>query len=496
MRTLIFLFLFLSMSNECYASFEMNSNMHKAYEHIMNLEFSQAENYINSEKKNNSSNGLIIINENYIDFLKIIVGEEQEFFLESKKNKSNRLDALYKCDSESPYYLFSQAELHLQWAFARVKFKEYAQAAYELQKAYRLLQKNSKKFPEFILNQKSLAVLQILIGSVPKSYSWIIDVIGLKGSIKSGFIQLYSFLEFTENSGDFKIYKLETLFLISFLEMNMSNDDDSYEKLIEIIGDSYLTSDLMKFCVARLHSKLGQNDLCIQILESESKAYEAYPLTYLQYLHAMSKMYKLDLKDSKFLFSAFLNDFKGRNYIKSAYNKLSLIAFLEEDSIKKDIYDSLSLTKGHALIDEDKQALNDVVNESLLNKEILKSRLLYDGGYFIESKKILSLINTSNFNDSIFFIEYYYRYARVSQKTGDSSRITLNLYTKVLSLIDDDNLYYLPMSALQIGLIYEKNNSLELAKKYFYKCLEFQNFNYSNGIHQRATSGLNRIASI
>jgi len=65
-----------------------------------------------------------------------------------------------------------------------------------------------------------------------------------------------------------------------------------------------------------------------------------------------------------------------------------------------------------------------------------------------------------------------------------------------LSLSDEDNLYYLPMSALQIGLIYEKNNSLKLAKKYFHKCLEFQNFNYSNGIHQSATSGLNRIASI
>jgi len=494
MRILIFLFIFIS--NTCFASFEMNSNMHKAYKHIMNLEFSQAQNYINLEKKNNSSNGLIIINENYIDFLKIIVGEEQLYFLEAKKNKSNRLYALYNCDRESPYYLFSQAELHLQWAFARIKFKEYVQAAYELQKAYRLLQKNSKKFPEFILNQKSLGVLQILIGSVPKSYSWIIDVIGLKGSINSGFIQLYSFLESTEISEDYKIYKLETLFLISFLEMNMNNDNSSYEKLIETIGDAYLSSDLMKFCVARLHSKLGQNDLCIQILESDSKAYEAYPFPYLKYLSAMSKMYKLDFKDSKKYFNAFINEFKGRNYIKSAYNKLSLISFLEEDSIKEYLYDSLTLSKGYIVIDEDKQALNYAVNDAILDKEILKSRLLYDGGYFTESKKILGLINISDFRDSIHFIEYYYRNARVSQKLDKSSEITINLYNKVLSLSDEDNLYYLPMSALQIGLIYEKNNSLKLAKKYFYKCLEFQNFNYSNGIHQSATSGLNRIASI
>ena len=120
----------------------------------------------------------------------------------------------------------------MQWALTRIKFKEYLQATYELQKAYRLLEKNTEKFPNFFLNDKSLGVLHILIGSIPKSYSWITNIIGVEGTVSSGFSKLYNFLEFTENNKGYGIYKSEILFLLSFLEMNMNNEPSLYQKLV------------------------------------------------------------------------------------------------------------------------------------------------------------------------------------------------------------------------------------------------------------------------
>ena len=53
--------------------------------------------------------------------------------------------------------------------------------------------------------------------------------------------------------------------------------------------------------------------------------------------------------------------------------------------------------------------------------------------------------------------------------------------------------YYAPMSALQIGLIYEKSNDLQQGELYFNKCLSMSGFDYQRGIHQKAKAGLRRI---
>ena len=51
------------------------------------------------------------------------------------------------------------------------------------------------------------------------------------------------------------------------------------------------------------------------------------------------------------------------------------------------------------------------------------------------------------------------------------------------------------MSALQIGLIYEKQNDFNQAEIYFKKCLSMKDFDYERGIHQKARAGLERISN-
>ena len=140
MRIIILLFLFISSS--VFASFQMNENMQKTYDHIIHLEFDKANELISDEQKDNPTNRIIILQQNYIDFLTIIIGEDEAFFIVAKDKKSDRIDFLQTGDESSPYYLYAQAEVHLQWAFARLKFEEYLMAAYEIQKAYSLISEN------------------------------------------------------------------------------------------------------------------------------------------------------------------------------------------------------------------------------------------------------------------------------------------------------------------------------------------------------------------
>ena len=125
---------------------------------------------------------------------------------------------------------------------------------------------------------------------------------------------------------------------------------------------------------------------------------------------------------------------------------------------------------------------------------MLNSRILFDGGYYQKAYSSLEKLDTDDFNDnSDFLIEYYYRKARVSQKLKKPKEIVISLFLQVLKQQDNSNLYYHPMSTLQIAFEYEKRGNIEEAINYFYKVFNYENYNYENGIKKSAQSGLNRL---
>ena len=103
----------------------------------------------------------------------------------------------------------------MQWAFSRLKFEQYPTAAYELVKAYKLLEENQKKFPDFTLNKKGLGLIHALLGAVPKEFNWILNLGGLKGNVSLGLIELDAVL----NDKRFTMYEEEVLFLLFFFKL-------------------------------------------------------------------------------------------------------------------------------------------------------------------------------------------------------------------------------------------------------------------------------------
>lgn len=492
MRIFIYLFVFFSFLNTANAAFDLNSNMSNAYSHCIDLNFSKAKYFLEMEKNVNPENGFIYLNENYIDFLKIIITEDKSYFDQQKPLKNKRLKKMRSNDKNSPFYLFSQAEIYIQWAFVRIKFKEYFLAAYELQKAYNLLIKNEELFPDFILNKKNIGVLRILLGSIPDEYNWILSVIGLEGSINSGFDDLYSVLNYTENYEEYNIYEDEVIFYLSFLEMNMRDIKQSKLSLLNKIEDCCLSSDLLVFCAARLSNKIGDNEQTLRILEQVKPSNDKINFYYLDYLYAMSKLYKLNFAEAESSFLRFVNNFEGDNYIKSAYHKLSIISFLTDSLDKRVFYQNKILELGKSFIEEDKYAEKQVKNRKIEDKDLLIARLLFDGGYYQKSLNILESINhlaLNNYN----LAEYYYRTARLYQKLNYSKNDILDAFYELLALENSYNLYYFPMSNLQIALEYEKEENDEAALIYFQKTLKYDAFDYETGIKKSAKAGLNRI---
>jgi len=477
------------------ASFDMNENMQNAYLSIIDLKFNEGIRFIEVEKQQNPNNGLIYLHENYKDFLELIIGEDKQLFDKISSNKSKRLSAIEKCDKTSPYYLYAKAEINLQWAFARLKFQEYFLAAYEIQKVYFLLVKNQEKFPDFQLNKKGMGLLHCLIGSIPQNYQWIVSTIGINGGIDKGLNELHQLLSLTEKDKNYKIYNTELLFLISFLEMNLTIEKSHFQTTLDEIGEKYNNHILLNFAAARLSSNLGMNDLTVQILENRPSTINKYPFHYLDYLQGMSYLHQLDYQKSEVYFNKFLNSFKGVNYIKSANHKLAWISYLKGEFEMKSSYLNKVISDGSTSIDEDKVALKDAEEKKISDPVLLKARLLYDGGYYEKALLKLEEIESPHFfSDTKNTIEYWYRKGRILQKLDNPIIDVISPFIEALNIEESANSYYAPMSALQIAIEYEKVGEKQKAKSYYEKCLSMKGFDYQRGIHQKAKAGLNRIS--
>jgi len=266
--------------------------------------------------------------------------------------------------------------------------------------------------------------------------------------------------------------------------LNMTNDEVAYKQLLDKIGEGYASNYLLNFAVARLAHSLGENELCIKVLENRPAVQGEYPFHYLDYLLGMSYLYKLEYEKSEEYFTLFLANFKGNNYIKSAFHKLAWIGFLQGED--NNYFEKVKL-EGSTSIDEDKVALKEADKGYFSNPILLKARLLYDGGYY---KDALTEINKTN---AVVNAEYYYRLARIKFKLDYDNIEVVASYKDAYGLGKESTTYYAPMSALQIGLIYEKENDYKQAKIYFEKCLSLSDFDYERGIHQKAKSALDRI---
>ena len=138
-------------------------------------------------------------------------------------------------------------------------------------------------------------------------------------------------------------------------------------------------------------------------------------------------------------------------------------------------------------IDIDKVALKEATQRYISHPILLKARLLYDGGYY---QVALDQLQEHTFFDNA---EYFYRMARIKYKLDFKNLEVILDYQKSVELSEKSTNYYGPMSILQTGLIYEKNNDVKNAEDSFNKCLSMSNFDYERGIHQKAKAGLDRI---
>ncbi|MCX6291568.1 MAG: hypothetical protein NT126_07365 [Bacteroidetes bacterium] len=482
------IFFFLLFTEKVVASFELNDRVQQAYLQITRLRFTEGKELLDTEQLQNPGNQLPLLYDSYLDFLKAFISEEKIYFDVFKRNADGRLKKLG--EGNSPFCLYAKSELILQDAMLRIKFHEYVSAAWEIRKAYKMTEENIRAYPDFLLNRKVAAFLHVLVGSVPENYRWLSALCGMKGTLVQGTSELKALLKETKGTA-YSVYEEEILFYLSSISNSFSRMENNTGEIQAMLRPWCSKNILLRYCYSNLLMKEGKNEEAIKVLSDSTSVAGTFPFFFLEYKIGLAKLRKLD-DSAEINFRNYIANFKGANYIRSAYQKLAWISLLRGEKEKYVLLMNQSQVVGSDFVDEDKEASAEAHHGEIPNPFLLRSRLLFDGGYYRQSLSEIAGRKAQDFSRYKDQLEVTYRFARILEKLNEQEQAVI-YYEETIKNGGSSSYYFAANAALLLGMMYEEKNETEKARTCYRKCLAFRHHEYQNSIDQKAEAGLERL---
>ena len=462
-----------------------------AYRQVFSLKFDSAKLVIALERRLFPDNVYVEYLENMMDALSVFISEDETLLDSLEENKNRRLDRIEELPDSNPYKKMMLANINLQWAFARTKFEQFFTAALEINRAYRYISENVEEFPAFVPNLNTMGVLHIMVGLVPDQYSWILSILSMEGTVEQGRSEIYKAMNIGFSQKEWAYLKPEALFYIGYIEMNLSSNLSALHRIIPYLENEPPDNLLMDYLKVRVFMRTGQNDKALKVLNVTDTLTGYYPFYYLDYLHGECRLRELN-PDAVIYYNKFLNNFGGLLYIKDAWYKKALLAWLFQDI--DGYYSNLDsiLVHGTAIVDADKIAQERAEDKAAPpNRGLLEVRFLFDGGYY---HKALNHLNGMDVNVLMpdEQLEYYYRYGRIYHETGANAK-AIRYYKMTISRKGESVRYFAPNAALKLGQIYESQHRYKEALASYEKCLDMDFDEYYNSIRAKAKDGVERV---
>lgn len=470
--------------------FDFSSSAKDTYLKATGLRLNEAHASLAHLKQNEPDNLIPILIENYLDFLAVFVSDRADDYKKLSKNMDPRLDKIARGDRRSPYYLYCQAEIRLQWAFLRTRFGDYLSAMSDTKQAYALLEENQRRFPNFVANQKSLGIIHALVGNVPEEYRWVLKVLGgMNGTTEQGLNELRMVL--ARNQGEPFIFEEETLLAYAFLLAHLNNQVEEGWNTLKNSQLNPRASLLAAYAMATVAMRAGHNEEAIRLLQEapNSGGYAAFPQ--LQYLLGLAKLRRLD-RDADQSLRAFIAQFKGENGIKEGLQKLAWHKLLFGSEAEYHTYMEQAKREGSARTEPDKAVAREAQKRELPDKTLLQARLLFDGGYFQRAHQLIANQANRYAGTPKWSLEYHYRMGRIAHKQG-KMQDAVRFYRQTIENGMQTPWYFSCGAALYLGLLYEQQKDFAKAKSAYEQCLSIKPEEYAGGLHAQAKAGLGRI---
>ncbi|MCA0234926.1 MAG: tetratricopeptide repeat protein [Bacteroidetes bacterium] len=490
LRSLLFLiFCIPSAALQAGKYFDFSASAQSVYQQALNLRLTEARNTLEQVKRNEPDNLIAVYLENYIDFFTIFANDVESEYRNLSKNMDKRLEKLARGDRRSPYYLYTQAEVRLQWAILRIRFGDYLTGASDVKLAYALLEQNQKKFPDFIANKKSLGLLHAMVGNLPDDYKWVVRSFGgMSGTTDQGLKELEEVMAYAKQH-DF-IFEEEAVVTYAFLQLYLNNKPGVAWEIIKNSPLNPKNSPLANYALATVAMRAEHNDDAIKMLQNFPTGGSYSNLHQRYYMLGLAKLRRLD-QDANKSFELFLQQYKGTNGIKECYQKLAWYSLVQGNPGGYRQYIEQVKQHGADNSEPDKAALAEAKSNEMPDVRLIKARLLFDAGYYQRAYDLLKSAEADYKSNRKLYLEYTYRLGRITHKMGKSPE-ALRYYQQTLDQGANEPWYFACNAALQMGLVYEEKRDYSSARNAFQRCLSLKPSDYSNSLHAQAKAGMSR----
>lgn len=469
--------------------FDFSATAKTAYQNALCLRLNESRALIDQMKRNEPDNLMAVYVENYLDFVTIFANDNAAEYRRLSKNMDSRLDKISRGDRQSPYYLYTQAEIRLQWAILRLRFSDFMSGASDVKQAYALLEQNQKKHPDFIANKKSLGLLHAMIGNVPDDYKWVVRSLGgMSGTTEQGLLELEEVLAYARQHAF--IFEDEAVVTYAFLQLYLNNKPAIAWETIKNSKLNPKTNPLAAYAQATIAMRAEQNDEAVRMLQNFPSGSAYLELKQRHYMLGLAKLRRLD-NDANQPLELFLKQYGGVNGVKECYQKLAWYSLLQGN--QQAYYHNINMVreKGADNSEPDKAALQEANSAEIPDTRLIKARLLFDGGYYQRAYDLLKNAGAEYSANRKLSLEYTYRIGRISHKMGKSPE-AIRFYQQTLDDGAKEPWYFACNAALQIGLLHEEKRDYSKARSAFQRCLGLHPKEYANSLHAQAKAGLSR----
>jgi hypothetical protein len=452
-----------------------------AMEAISKLQLSKARGILQEERKKSPNNLATEYLADCADYYELITCGDKNLLAAADKNRSARLSRLQKLNTAQTAY--AVAELQMHHAIVKLMQQEYVSGAMELRNAYQAHQKNSTDYPSFVPTRKSLGFIKGILGTLPESYNWMLNIVGLKGNFKEGMALLESYFAQQHNEPEYRLSNQQADFYYVLLQFYYGNKTTAYTHAQQHTTD-YSENMLSCYLRAFVASHCAHTDEAISILNKQPHGDE-YPKYYdLDFTMGYAKLNKLDT-DADIEFKKVVTFSKNNSLRKDAYKRLSWSALIQKDQERYLTYRRLAFSMSSYKDDEDALTDKDLEKGIYPNTNVLKARLLFDGGYYVQAEELIKTTNISSLKGFGQVAEFYYRYGRIMQEQKKYAK-AIEFYTESINVSEKKNLHFAPYSALQLGNIYAKLGYAQTALFYYNKALGYKNYKDQGYVAQKA----------
>jgi len=490
MRSFVLMMALLAcLKSTAQLNYTWNDRTQSIYESITSLRIPEARKWIVTDKKNNPNNLSYPLLESYADFYQLFLNENVQEYNQLYPNFKNRIELFESGPQTSPYYLYCLGLAHLHKSLVAIRFDKNWEAALDFRKAYLYFKENKRKYPKFTPNDVYLGILTTVIGTIPKGYQWMANVLGLSGKISDGNAMVLKYINSKDELRDRA--RNEALLVYPYLLMNFEGNKEKTFDFIHKNNYDFKNNQMHAYMATNLYLNHQQSAKALAIVTelNDADAYLKLPFWQLEIGYANLNELKLD--NAQKAFTEFIATFKGNFYVKDAYERLSWIAYLQGDMRKATAYRAAVLKSGNQITDADKQAYQNAKSGKWPNPILLRARLLSDGGYQSQALSSLAGKTSIDFPSESEKTEFAYRLGRIYDLMGQDEQ-AIKFYTSAIEKGNGLTDYFAARAALQIGLIYEQKNNFSKAIQYFNTCIDMKNHAFKNSLDQKAKSGIQR----